>query len=76
MKKQEFADLLMFVISIIATIIVMASTGCTYNSAFVCGDKNVATMSPPKTVDLSSALQGNVPVNGGTVTDPSNTLNK
>ena len=58
-------------IAYLSTLIVVAVLcGCTYNASFMCGDKNVATMSPPKTIDVSPELQGNVPMQGGTVTNP------
>lgn len=53
--------------------VVLCTTGCTYNHSYVCGDGSNPTVTTTKTVTTSPELQGNVPIQGGTVSNPQQT---
>ena len=50
--------------------IIICATGCTYASNYICGDGSSPTLTTTKVVTTSPELQGNIPIQGGTVSSP------
>ena len=53
--------------------IIICATGCTYASQYICGDGSNPVLNTTKIVTTDPELQANVPVQGGTVTNPQQT---
>ena len=60
---------------VLAMILMMTLVcGCTSSYTYICGNGDTATATMPKTVTTDPAIQGNVPVNGGTVSNPTQSV--
>lgn len=59
--------------ALVIMLISVVMAGCTSSYTYICGDRDTATATMPKTVDVSPEIQGNVPIQGGTVTSPTQT---
>jgi hypothetical protein len=55
-------------------LIIVCATGCTYASSYICGDGSNPVISTTKVVTTSPELQANIPVQGGSVLNPSQTM--
>ena len=58
---------------ILLGIFILCLSGCMYQSSYICGDGSNPIMTSDKTVTTSPELQGNIPVQGGTVSNPNQT---
>ena len=65
--------------NIILLLAIVMCAGCAYNSTTITAQGNISysgtnTVDKPVKVDTSPSIQGNVPVQGGTVSNPSMTV--